>query len=117
MATPTPDFGQPADTRLLFLGDHALADGFRLIGFETYPDPDPDSVDRLLRDLQRSREHAFVIVDEEVMSAQIPALTQVRGEGGRIVVIAVPPLRGDPRLSSEVADRLSVMFGGAALGR
>jgi vacuolar-type H+-ATPase subunit F/Vma7 len=117
MAHPTPDFGQPAETRLLFLGDQALADGFRLIGFETHADPDPDTVDRLLRDLQRSREHAFVIVDEGLMAAQIPGLMQVRDEGGRIVVIAVPPLRGEPRLSSEVADRLAAMFGGAALGR
>jgi vacuolar-type H+-ATPase subunit F/Vma7 len=117
MATPTPDFGQPAETRLLFLGDQALADGFRLIGFETRADPDPDEVDRLLRELQRGREHAFVIVDDRLMAAEIPALMQVRDEGGRIVVIAVPPLRGEPRLGSEVADRLAAMFGGAALGR
>ncbi len=117
MATPTPDFGQPAETRLLFLGDQALADGFRLIGFETRADPEPDAVEQLLRELQRSREHAFIIVDEALMAAQIPALMQVRDEGGRIVVIAVPTLRGVPRLNSEVAERLTAMLGGAALGR
>jgi len=107
----TTDTSQPTQTRLLFLGDDGLADGFRLIGFEVHADPKPDDVERVLRELQREREHAFVIVDDPVMRAGIPALKQVLDEGGRIVVIAVPPLAAPPRLSSSVADRLAAMFG------
>lgn len=100
-------------TRLLFFGDEALADGFGLIGFETYPDPSHDQVDKLVRGLVRERESALVVVDEAIMHADIPALAQVRREGGRIVVIAVPPLAASsPRLNSEVATRLDAMFGG-----
>ncbi|WPL19521.1 hypothetical protein Thiowin_04652 [Thiorhodovibrio winogradskyi] len=104
-----------AQTRMLFLGEQALADGFRLIGFETHPDPTPEEVDKRLRELQRERARAYVIVDDDLMRADIPGLQQVRREGGRIVVISVPRLQADPRLYSDVAARLSAMFGGSNL--
>ena len=48
------------------------------------------------------------------MRAKIPGLERVRAEGGRIVVTAVPRLKGPHRLASDVADRLDAMFGKAA---
>ena len=105
--------GRP--TRLLFLGEESLADGFRLIGFETHANPQPDEVDRILRDLRRNREKAFVVVDDAVMGQDAPNLKLVRREGGRIVVIAVPPLSAPTVLVSEVADRLAALFGSATL--
>jgi vacuolar-type H+-ATPase subunit F/Vma7 len=102
-------------TRMLFLGEDRLADGFRLIGFETHPNPDPALVDRTIRDLLRGREKAFVVVDDAVMQQDIPSLKRVRREGGRIVVIAVPPLGAEPHLGSEVARRLAALFGNNAV--
>jgi vacuolar-type H+-ATPase subunit F/Vma7 len=102
-------------TRMLFLGDDSLADGFRLIGFETHPNPTPDEVDQLFRELRRSGDKAFVIVDDAVMRSEAGNLKRVRDEGGRIVVISVPGLAGPPRLASEVADRLAAMFGSSNL--
>ena len=98
-------------TRMIFLGDDSLADGFRLIGFETHPNPAPEDVDRIFRELLRERENAFVIVDDGIMQAEVPALNEVRDEGGRIVVAAVPALKEPRRLASDVADRLQAMFG------
>ncbi|KAA6184959.1 ATPase [Thiohalocapsa marina] len=112
MAEPTDS--APA-TRMLFLGDDSLADGFRLIGFETHPNPPPDAVDRIFGDLRRSRDKAFVVIDEAVMAMEVTNLRRVRQEGGRIVVIAVPALADPPQLSSEVADRLATMFGSSNL--
>jgi vacuolar-type H+-ATPase subunit F/Vma7 len=105
------DSGRP--TRMLFLGEESLADGFRMIGFETHADPTPEAAERIVRELGRAREKAFLVVDDRVMGADIPSLKRVRREGGRIVVIAVPPLNAPTRLASEVADRLSVLFGSA----
>lgn len=102
---------------MLFLGDDSLADGFRLIGFETYPNPTPDAVDRIVGQLRRSGDRAFVVVDDAVMRTGPGNLKRVRDEGGRIVVIAVPALTDPPRLASEVADRLTAMFGGAGGAR
>ncbi len=101
-------------TRMIFLGDESLADGFRMIGFETHPDPDPAEVDQLFQDLIRRGERAFAIVDETLMQARIPGLERVRAEGGRIVVAAVPPLKEPHRLTSDVAERLDAMFGKGA---
>jgi vacuolar-type H+-ATPase subunit F/Vma7 len=96
---------------MLFLGDDRLADGFRLIGFETFPNPTPAQVDDIFRGLTRNREKAFVIVDDPIMRSDIAGLRQVRREGGRIVVVSVPQLNQPPELISGVADRLAVMFG------
>jgi vacuolar-type H+-ATPase subunit F/Vma7 len=105
--------GRP--TRMLFLGEESLADGFRLIGFETHANPAPEEVDRILRDLRRNREKAFVVVDDAVMGQEVPNLKRVRKEGGRIVVIAVPSLSAPTVLASEVAERLAALFGATAL--
>jgi vacuolar-type H+-ATPase subunit F/Vma7 len=101
---------------MLFLGDDSLADGFRLIGFETFPNPETTEVDRLIRELLKTGAKAFVIVDDHLMRAGIPSLERVRAEGGRIVVSSVPRLKEPPRLVSDVADRLDAMFGKAAGG-
>ncbi|MBK1703717.1 ATPase [Halochromatium glycolicum] len=100
---------------MLFLGDESLAEGFSVIGFETYPNPPASEVDRVFRELRAARDKAFVIVDDAVMSMDVDHLKRVRREGGRIVVIAVPPLSAPPVLSSEVAERLASMFGSANL--
>jgi len=107
------ELGRP--TRMLFLGEESLADGFRLIGFETHANPEPEAVDRIVRDLRRNREKAFIVVDDALMSQEIPNLKQVRKEGGRIVVIAVPSLSAPTVLASEVAERLAALFGTTAL--
>lgn len=104
-----------APTRMLFLGEDSLADGFRLIGFETHTNPSPEIVDQILRDLRLNHENAFVVVDHAVMSKPTPNLKRVREEGGRIVVVSVPQLSAPPVLASEVAERLAALFGAATL--
>jgi len=112
----TAEAPQGRVTRLLFLGRHSLADGFRLIGFEIVADPDAAQVNRALRDLHRARESAFVIIDDEIMEWDVPMLAQLRREGGRIIVISLPPLDTfPPKLTSDVAERLQKLFGAGSL--
>ena len=101
-------------TRMLFLGDDRLADGFRLIGFETFPNPDAETVDRIFRELLRKREKAFAIVDDRIMRADINGLAAARREGGRIVVVSIPQLDAEPRLTGEISDRIAAVFGSAS---
>jgi|GEM_PF-645730 vacuolar-type H+-ATPase subunit F/Vma7 len=115
----TNDMHEPTDsgspTRMLFLGEASLADGFRLIGFETFTDPSEEQVEHIFLQLRQSRDKAFVIVDDALMRRGAQNLDQVRNEGGRIIVISVPGLTDPPRLTSEVADRLAAMFGGSSV--
>jgi len=112
----TADAPKSRATRLLFIGDHSLADGFRLIGFETFADQEPAQVNRILRDLDRGRENAFVIVDDAIMEWDVPMLAQLRREGGRIIVISLPPLESmPPQLTSDVAARLQNLFGAGTI--
>lgn len=96
---------------MLFLGDDSVAAGFRLIGFEVFVDPTAVQVDEIFSELRRCRDKAFVIVDDAVMRSGAGNLKQIRDEGGRVVVVAVPGLADPPRLASEVADRLEAMYG------
>ncbi|MEA3277946.1 MAG: V-type ATP synthase subunit F [Pseudomonadota bacterium] len=103
----------PDGTRMVFLGDETLADGFRMIGFETHTAPSDEEVERFFHRLIVQKETAFVVVDERVMQSQSASLRQTRREGGRIIVAAIPLLQDPPRLASDVADRLQAMFGNA----
>lgn len=107
MTTATPE----RPSRLLFLGEDGLGDGFRLIGFETLTNPSDQEVETLLARLIRERENAFVIVDQRLMQANIPSLRHIRREGGRILLIAVPPLNNPDVLASEVSERVQALFG------
>ncbi|AGA90278.1 hypothetical protein Thimo_1489 [Thioflavicoccus mobilis 8321] len=109
------DTDQGSTTRMIFCGENSLAEGLRLIGFETHPDPAPADLERILRGLIRERANAFVLVDDRLMQSRTPALRQVLDEGGRIVVMAIPPLAGPVRLTSWVADRLQALFGPSTL--
>ncbi|MCF8005484.1 MAG: ATPase [Chromatiaceae bacterium] len=111
LASSAASSAQAPPTRMLFLGEDSLAEGFSVIGFETHPNPAPAEVDRVFRELLAARDQAFVIVDDAVMNMDVEHLKRVRREGGRIVVVAVPPLAAPPKLGSEVADRLASMFG------
>jgi vacuolar-type H+-ATPase subunit F/Vma7 len=96
---------------MIFMGDDSLGDGFRLIGFEVLPNPSPAEIERMLRELTADRHNAFLIVDQRIMQSDVPALKQVLREGGRIVVIAVPPLADPGSLSSEIMGKLQSLFG------
>ena len=86
---------QAPAVRMIFLGETALSQGFRLIGFEVFPDPSRSDLDRIFGELIDSQERVFVVIDQKSADVQCPALDRIRAEGGRILVTTVPPLN-DP---------------------
>lgn len=105
------DICTPA-TRMLFLGDATLGDGFRLIGFETWVDPTVEQLDRILQELIEQRCKAFVVLDSRRSRAPSPALQRIRAEGGRIVVTEVPPLNAAAGFSSLTDEHIRQLLGG-----
>lgn len=82
-------------TKMLFMGDASLTDGFQLIGFETWPNATPDQLDKVLGELVEGRQNAFIIIDSKLSQSNTVMLQKVRQEGGRIIITEVPPLN-DP---------------------
>jgi len=99
-------------TRMIFMGEAALADGFQLIGFETLIDPAPEVMDRLLRGLIEEQQKAFIILDERLSAANTEALRSIRAEGGRIVVTQLPPLHSPHGFHSALDQRIRHLIGG-----
>lgn len=83
------------NTRMLFLGDAALTDGFQLIGFETWADPAAEELEKVLEELLESKRNAFIILDTRLSESNSRILERVRREGRRILITVVPPLN-DP---------------------
>ena len=102
-------------TRLIAMGSAELTLGFRLIGFETFPNATTDDVERLLNELIARRETALVLLEPELAYSDSPALEQVRSEGGRIVVTEVPPLHAPQDYHPEVEDVVRSVLGPGAL--
>lgn len=103
------------DTRLIAMGSAELTLGFRLIGFETFPDAVEDDVERLLRDLVTNKEKALVLLEPGLARSGTKSLEHVRNEGGRIVVTEVPALNAPQDYHPEVEDVVRNVLGPGAL--
>ncbi|MGD8956489.1 MAG: V-type ATP synthase subunit F [Chromatiaceae bacterium] len=98
-------------TRQLFLGDVSLATGFRLAGFEVFPDADAAQLDQLLSELLATRSPAFVVIDQALAASESRRLEEVRREGGRILLTQVPPLTRPEQMHSAIDDRIQQLLG------
>jgi vacuolar-type H+-ATPase subunit F/Vma7 len=101
--------------RLIFMGQAALTEGFRLIGFETFPDASAEQLDTVLGELQQSRAPAFLVLDASLSECCSLRLHQVRAEGGRILVTEVPRLREPEEFRNVIDHQIRLLLGGADL--
>lgn len=99
------------NTRMIFMGDSALTDGFQLIGFETHPNAGVEELDQILRTLVEHKQNALVILDSKLSASDSKMLKRVRAEGGRIVVTQVPPLNNPSEFHCEVDSEIQAMMG------
>jgi vacuolar-type H+-ATPase subunit F/Vma7 len=98
--------------RKIFVGSHALTDGFRLIGFETLSDPDGGGLDDLLTRLLEERQRALLIIEQSVNRVGSKLLDQIRNEGGHIVLSEVPSLHDPEAFHTELDEQLKKLTGG-----
>jgi vacuolar-type H+-ATPase subunit F/Vma7 len=99
-------------TRMIFMGEAALTDGFKLIGFETWADPTQETLDQQLANLLRQREKAFIILGHKLASCDSLLLKRIRAEGGYIVITQIPSLSEPDNFQCEIDDRLQQLLGG-----
>jgi vacuolar-type H+-ATPase subunit F/Vma7 len=100
--------------RLVAMGSAPLVEGFALLGFETFPDATPQDVERLLSGMLRERERALVLLEQK-LAEDGPALEQVRREGGSILVTEIPALGSPESYRSPVEELVLKVLGPGAL--
>lgn len=104
--------GELHKARLIAMGDEALVQGFALIGFETWPDADPDELDDLLGELMQMRQQALVLLQSRLMRSGMPNLQRVLDEGGRIVIAEIPSLEQADGFRPSVEEMLHAVLPG-----
>jgi vacuolar-type H+-ATPase subunit F/Vma7 len=107
--------GGAEQTRLIVMGGPALTDGFRLIGFEAYPDATPEDVERCLAGLIKGKEKALVLLEHRLAEANIPSLNRVRMEYSRIVVTELPELQTPTEYRPRVEELVRSILGARVL--
>ena len=85
--------------RIVAFGSAALMDGFALLGIQTHADPAASEIEDYLDGLVRARERALVFMQQDLAQADIPAVRQLRQQGGSILICEIPGLQagGDYR--------------------
>jgi vacuolar-type H+-ATPase subunit F/Vma7 len=105
----------PANARLIVLGSAALAEGFSLIGAETYADATPAKVEEVLEQLVRKGDQALVLLETHLAQSGGPWLNRLRNEGGSIVVTELPPLSAPHDYAPAVDAMVNALLGPDAL--
>ena len=101
---------------MVALGSRALMRGFSLIGFETIPDATVADLTQLLDKLIAEKLRAVLVIEKGIVKGEINQLQQVRSEGGRIIIIEVPPLGSPEAFTYPVAKKVGSMLGADAVG-
>lgn len=101
--------------KILALGDAALMDGFALLGIETHADLGPAEIDAILASMVRRREPALVFMQQDLMTADIPMIGQLRSQGGAILICEIPSLHGAGDYRPEVEKLIGRVLGTSML--
>lgn len=104
-----------APARMIALGSTALMEGFALIGFETYPDPAPETVEKLLQELLRNQQAALVVIEQSLARNPGRHLLRAQREGDRIVITEIPEIHLSGDYHSRVESLVQSILGHTAL--
>ncbi len=101
--------------KIIAIGNSALMDGFALLGIETYADASADEINAVLSELVRERERALVYLQQDLMTAEIPIIQQLRVKGGAILICEIPDLQAANDYQPEVEKLIGRVLGSSAL--
>ncbi len=100
--------------RMLFFGSQELAEGFALIGFETWSNAAVEDLERELEVLQSSGANAFILVEDSLAAKAVSGLEWVKAESGRILVTEIPSLASPEQFRMDTDERVRQLLGGEA---
>jgi vacuolar-type H+-ATPase subunit F/Vma7/vacuolar-type H+-ATPase subunit H len=76
--------------KLIFMGSNALAEGFALLGFETFPAATLDMVENVLAELLKKQTNALIFLEDNLVGGT--AFLQVRSKSAGIIITEIPAL-------------------------
>jgi len=100
--------------RMIALGSTALIEGFALVGFETYADPSPDTIEKLMHELMRNQQAALVVIEQGLTLNAGRHMTRAQSEGGRIIITEIPEIHLSDSYHSRVEDLVQSILGSTA---
>ena len=103
--------------KIIALGSAALMDGFTLLGIDAHADLEADAINDLLTGLVRNRERALVFIQQDLMTADIPMIQQLRTQGGSILLCEIPSLHTVDNYQPEVERLIGRVLGSSMLER
>lgn len=103
--------------KIIAIGNAALMDGFALLGIETHADATAEEINAVLTELVRNRERALVYLQQNLMSADIPMVQQLRTRGGSILICEIPDLHTAEDYQPEVEKLIGRVLGHSVLER
>lgn len=113
--TAATEHSSARSTRIIAMGGAALAEGFGLIGVETYANATPEMLESLIAELVKRQEKALLFIEHDLARSGGQWLTRVRDQGGRIVVVEIPQLHAPRAYHPLVEDLVRNVLGPASL--
>ena len=101
-------------TRMIFMGNSSLADGFRLIGFETWADVEVEQMNEVLEDIHSTDQKAFVVLERYLSESSSAILENIRSEGGKVVITQIPPLHDATCFHCKIDRQIQAIMGQSA---
>lgn len=103
--------------KIIAIGNAALMDGFALLGIKTHADASAEAINAVLTELVQNRERALVYLQQNLMSAEIPMVQQLRTRGGLILICEIPDLHAADDYQPEVEKLIGRVLGSSVLER
>jgi vacuolar-type H+-ATPase subunit F/Vma7 len=100
--------------RLIALGGAALTDGFKLIGFETYPDATLETLEEVLAKLITHDQSALVFLEHHLARSESTWLVRAHN-AARIVICEIPALNEPDSYHPKVEALVRTVLGAGAL--
>ncbi|TGO03606.1 hypothetical protein PN36_02910 [Candidatus Thiomargarita nelsonii] len=101
--------------KLIFMGSQALADGFTLLGFETFSNATTETVESELSKLIKSKERALVFIEDSLTRQPGPSFLRARTEVAEIIITEIPPLNAPNNYHSSVEKLVARVLGPSVL--
>ncbi|HIE02704.1 MAG TPA: hypothetical protein EYP59_20880 [Thiotrichaceae bacterium] len=103
--------------RLIFIGSHALAEGFALLGFETFPNATTEQVESTLSGLLKNKGKALIFLEDNLTQQPGPSFLRARTEAAGIIITEIPPLSAPETYRPAVEELVARVLGPSVLDK